>query len=160
LWYFVPMSAVHLAIFAAGCFAVVDSWMQPAIVRRRIGRLALFIGLLLVVGSLFNGLWSCLIYGRFYESTDYVFGFVPFWPFTEGWMEMRDARGELMGVSLRMQLIWLVFTTATWGVTVILYRFFHRRLSAGKSPERTECAGTPSASAIRGVILRWFGYPR
>ena len=75
------MSVLHLAVFAVGCLvAVMVSWREPGVLRRRIGRFALFVGLLLVVGSLFNGLWSCLDFNRLYHSTDYIFDFVPFWP--------------------------------------------------------------------------------
>jgi hypothetical protein len=69
-----------------------------------------------------------LVYGQFYESTDYVFGFLPFWPLTEEWIEAPPGAGG-MPVSFRqLQLVWLVFTATTWGITILACRFILYRL--------------------------------
>ena len=131
LWYLIPMGMVHLAAFLVGCGIVaVLPHRQPGTVGRRIGRLALFVGLLLLVGSVFNGLWSCLIWDRLYDSTDYVFDFMPFWPITRTVIDAPwgDERGRLIGVSLlQLQLIWLLFAAGTWGGTASLYRFLRKQ---------------------------------
>jgi hypothetical protein len=117
------MSLFHLCLFAVGwaILAFLPGKGQNHF-PRRVGRLGLFLGLLLVVGSLLNALWSCVVYGRFYESSDYVFGFLPFWPLTKYWIEMHGDDGQLMNVPLQLQFIWFVFTASTWGFTIFLYR--------------------------------------
>ena len=91
-WYLAPMSVVHLVAFLVGCIVLVLlPRKQPGMLLRRIGRFGLFISLLLVVGSLFNGLWSCLVWERLYYSTDYLFDFVPFWPISQS-MINRDRK--------------------------------------------------------------------
>jgi hypothetical protein len=131
LWYFVPMSVVHFAVFLLGFLVMaVLLWNERGVLARRTRRLALFIGLLLISGSVFNGLWSCLIWDRLYDSTDYVFDFTPFWPITRSVIDTPwgGERGGLMGVSLfQLQLVWLLFAAATWGVTIFLYRLLQKR---------------------------------
>jgi hypothetical protein len=131
LWYFVPMSVVHFAVFLLGFLVgAVLLRNQRGVLARCTRRLALFIGLLLITGSVFNGFWSCLIWDRFYDSTDYVFDFTPFWPITRSVIDTPwgGERGGLMGVSLfQLQLVWLLFAAATWGVTVFLYRLLRQR---------------------------------
>jgi hypothetical protein len=52
LWYLVPMSVVHLATFLVGAGLVAAlPRKQPGMVWRRIGHSGLFVGLLLLVGS-------------------------------------------------------------------------------------------------------------
>ena len=142
LWYLVPMSVFHLAAFVVGCIvlAVLARW-QPGTFRRRVGRFGLFMILFLLVGSFFNGLWSCLIYGRFYSSSDYVFGFIPFWPLYKQWVEMPDRHGHLMSVPLSLHILWFLFTAGTWGITVILYRLICRRQPPNRAARNSRRAG-------------------
>ena len=135
-WYLLPMSVLHLAAFVIGCVVLVV-WPRraPGVLIRRIGRFALFTILFLLVGSLFNGLWSCLIWDRLYDSTDYVFDFMPFWPITQSVIDAPwgDERGRLLGVSLfQLQLVWFAFAASTWLITIIFYRIFSRRLPPNK----------------------------
>jgi hypothetical protein len=135
LWYLVPMSVLHLAVFAVGCLtAVMVSRGRPGKLRRRIGRFALFIGLLLIVGSLFNGLWSCLVYNRLYHSTDHIFDFIPFWPIS--WIAVDtpwgDGHGQLFTPLFVLNFVWLVFAVGTWAVTAFLYQILRRRLPPNK----------------------------
>lgn len=94
----------------------------------------MFLALLLVVGALVNGLWSCLIWGRLYWSTDYVFDFSPFWPITQSVIDAQfgNLRGALFGVTIReLQAVWLLFALVAWGATVGLCRLCGRsRLAA------------------------------
>jgi hypothetical protein len=131
------MSVPHLAVFVIGslCLAV-SVRKQPGTFLRRVGRLGSFIGILLIVGSLFNGLWSCLVWGRLYVSTDYVFDFMPFFPITQWVIDapFGDGRGKLLGVSLfQLQLVWFLFAAGTWGVTLFLYRLVRRNFADHKS---------------------------
>jgi hypothetical protein len=124
------MSLFHLAAFVIGCgvlLVVTPNRREAGVLKRRMARLALFIALFLIVGSLLNGLWSCLIYGNFYGSADYVFGFVPFWPPTDSFIETRDAGGNFTGVSFAVQIAWLIFSAATWAVAVLIYRLILRK---------------------------------
>ena len=125
-FYFVPLSIAHIATFVVGSFTIAAfSWKRPAVLIQRIRRLLLFLSLLLLIGSFFNGVWSCAVWGRFYYSTDYVFDFTPFWPITQRVIDMPfgDQRGQLFGVTLtQLNLIWLLFALGTWGTTVLAYR--------------------------------------
>jgi hypothetical protein len=141
LYYLVPMSVAHLAVFAIGVVVVAAlAIKQPGTFRRRVGRLGLFLALLLIAGSLINGLWSCTVWGRLYYSTDYVFDFTPVWPITQQVIDMPfgDQRGQLFGVTLtQLQMIWLLFALGTWGVTALSYRAVHRRL---RHTDKTQAA--------------------
>ena len=88
----------------------------------RILRLAAFLILLLSTGSLFDGLWSCVIYGQLYTSGDYCCDFIPFFPITHGDV-FGDPKGRLIGVSmLQLQLVWGTFAISAWVVTILACR--------------------------------------
>ena len=146
MYYFIVMGLLHLALFAVGCLIfAAHAIRHRGTFLRRIGRFGLFLGLLLVVGSVTNGFWSCLVWGQLYFSTDYVFDFSPFWPIMQKVIDapFGDMRGQLFGVSLfQLQLVWLLFAAGTWAVTVLLYRMICRRPPANLSPEQT--AASPS----------------
>jgi len=143
-WYLLPMSVLHLAVFVVGCIILIFlPRKQPGTFKRRIRRFGLFMVLFLFVGSFFNGLWSCLIWDRLYDSTDYVFDFIPFFPITQGMIDrpFGNERGQLLGVSLfQLQLVWLLFAVGTWGVTIFLYRLVRRKQPANKSLQATAAA--------------------
>src|ERR1043166_3494406 len=125
-YYLCFMSVVHLVALGVGSaiLAALSSKQRGAKLRR-IRRFALYNGLLLLVGSIFNGLWSCLIWDRLYDSTDYVFDFIPFLPIGHWALDRPwgDERGRLLGVSLsQLQLVWLLFAAGTWGSATLLYR--------------------------------------
>ena len=141
-WYVYPfMWAVHLVIFFIGfIISAMLPLKQPGTLKRRTKRLGLFVLILLFVGALFNGLWSCLIWGRLYYSSDYIFDFSPFWPITRSIIDdpFDPRSGELFGVSLlQLQLIWLLFAAGTWAVTIYLYRIIRRRLAANAASQHT-----------------------
>jgi hypothetical protein len=131
LIYFMVMGVLHFAAFIVGCIILAGlAVRQRGRFLRRVRRFSLFVGLLLVVGSFANGLWSCLVWGRLYFSTDYVFDFSPFWPITQGLIDapFGDMRGQLLGVSLfQLQFVWLLFALGTWALTILLYRLICRR---------------------------------
>jgi hypothetical protein len=144
-WYVFPiMGVLHLALFIVGSVVLlVIPSRHPGVRKRRIGRFALFITLLLIVGAFFNGLWSCLIWGRLYFSTDYVFDFSPFWPITQSVIDgdIYFGRGQLLGVSLfQLQLVWLLFAAGVWAVTILLYRIIRHRSPPNKSLQATATA--------------------
>jgi hypothetical protein len=162
-WYLAPMSVVHLAAFVIGCIVLVVFSRKQGMLLRRISRLGLFISLFLVVGSLFNGLWSCLVWDRLYDSTDYVFDFVPFWPITQSMIDRLwgDGRGQLLGVSLfQLQLVWFLFAVGTWGATIFLYRLVRGHRPADKSPEPSSDGALSSAVAAPLAGRRWFSFLR
>lgn len=126
------MVVLHLAVFMVGCIIIpILPRKQPGTLGRRIGRFGLFVALLLIVGAFFNGLWSCLIWDRLYDSTDYYFDFCPFWPITRAMIDAPwgNERGRLLGVTLfQLQVIWFIFAAGTWTATIFLYRLVGRRL--------------------------------
>lgn len=121
-----------LAVFVIGCLVLaLLARTQPGIFLKWVGRVGLFLGLFLVVGAIFNGLWSCLVFGHLYDSADYVVDFFPCWPITQGVIDATwvNERGHLFGISLfQLQLVWFVFAAGTWGSTILLYRLIRRRL--------------------------------
>ena len=137
MWYFAVMGVLHLAIFTVGFIILAALFIkQRRDFIKRVGRFGLFMGLLLIVGSVLNGVWSCAIWGRLYFSTDYVFDFSPFWPITQTTIDARfgDKQGQLIGVSIfQLQLIWLLFAIATWAATIFLYRSICRQPQANKA---------------------------
>ena len=147
LMYLLMMGVFHFLVFIVACAAlgVLAIW-QRGTFRRRAGRLVLFLGLLLLIGSVANGLWSCTVWGRLYFSTDYVFDFSPFWPITQELIDVPfgDMRGQLLGVSLlQLQLVWLLFAGFTWAATILLYRLICRRPPANKSVEPNRRPAAP-----------------
>jgi hypothetical protein len=124
------MSVVHLLAFLLAYVALaVVLHAKPRVLARRTRQIALFIGLLLLAGSLGNGLWSCLVWDRLYDSTDYVFDFTPFWPITRRVIDAPwgDERGRLLGVSMfQLQLIWFFFAAGTWGSAAVVYRLVRK----------------------------------
>jgi hypothetical protein len=141
LLYLIVAGLLQLIAFGIGCLALaVIQRKQPGTWLRCVGRFGLFLGLLLLVGSLFNGLWSCLVWGRLYYSTDYFVDFAPFWPITQERIDrpFGDLRGQILTGSLfQLELVWLLFALSTWGVTIYLYRTLHRTISSKKSLEPT-----------------------
>ena len=131
-YYLLPMSVLHLVIFIIGfCVVLFLPRKMPGALLEHTKLFALFLLMFLFVGAIFNGFWSCLIWGRLYNSTDYFFDFMPFWPITQRVIDAPwgDARGQLLGVSLiQLQLVWLLFAISTWGCTFTLFRFLSRKL--------------------------------
>lgn len=162
--YFMVMGAVHLAVFVVGCVVLAALAIRHrGTFLRRVRRFGLFVGLLLAVGSFFNGLWSCLVWGRLYYSTDYVFDFSPFWPITQGLIDapFGDMRGQLLGVSLfQLQLVWFCFAAATWAVTVLLYRLIRRRPPANHALQPTPGGAGSSASRSTFTGPAWLSFCR
>ena len=100
LIYFVGMGILFLPVFLLTCTGLAFlRGATPGWLSVKIRRLALFMGLLLLAGSIFNGLWSCLIWGHLYWSADYLLDFTPFFPVTQGRVEFPfgDVRGSLLG---------------------------------------------------------------
>jgi len=131
------MVVLHLAVFIVGCVILsilsVLPHKQPGTLKRRIARFGLFMVLFLFVGALFNGLWSCLIWDRLYNSTDYYFDFCPFWPITRAVIDAPwgDERGRLLGVTLfQLQLIWFIFAAGTWTVTIFFISAYSQTTAA------------------------------
>src|SRR5947208_14690753 len=129
-WYLFLMASVHIVVCAVD--SAISAFMpskHPGGKLRRIARLGFFNLLLLIVATMFNGLWSCLIWGRLYDSTDYTFDFVPFWPITQAVIDSPwgNDHGHLLGVSLfQLQLVWFLFAAGTWAVTIFLYGLLRR----------------------------------
>ena len=137
IWYFTVMGVFHIAIFAVEVLVLAAlAIKQRRDFIKRVGRFGLFMGLLLIVGSVLNGVWSCAIWGRLYYSTDYVFDFSPFWPITQTRIDARfgDKQGHLIGVSIfQLQHIWLLFALATWAATISSYRYICKQPQAKAS---------------------------
>jgi hypothetical protein len=156
LMYFMVMGALHLAVFVVGCIILTAlAIRQRGTFLRRVRRFGLFVGLLLVVASFSNGFWSCLVWGRLYFSTDYVFDFSPFWPITQGLIDapFGDMHGQLLGVSLlELQLVWFLFAAATWAVTILLFRSVCRQ-----PPANHALQSTPGSGSATRFTSRWPG---
>ena len=91
-----------------------------------IERIGLFSSLLLLTGSILNGVWMGAVYQRLYSSQDTVVDCYPFIPFGH-WVLDQEYGGEtgalLNGAELwHLQALWLLFAATAWGLAVFLYR--------------------------------------
>jgi len=132
LFYLTFMGFMQVLLFVLGSFLVaLLPRKRPNLIARRIVRLGIFLGLLLGLGSLFNGFWGCLVFNRLYYSADYFIDFIPFWPITQGVIDapFGNERGKLLGVTLtQLQLVWCAFSLGTWCAIGILYWLISRAL--------------------------------
>jgi hypothetical protein len=140
-WYWAFMSVVHIVLFALGVGVLALALrFRRGQFRSWFVRWALFSVCLFITAGLASGLWSCLVFGRLYWSTDYIFDFTPFWPVTQRTLDhsFGGQVGGLLGISLlQLQALWLLFATITWGAAALLYRFFLRRNASGLATQRT-----------------------
>lgn len=136
--YIMPMSIFHLLAFIVGCIVLAClNRKQLSTFKTLAVRFGLFIVLLLAVASLFNGLWSCLIFDHLYYSTNYVFDFTPFCPVTLMAVnpQVVDLFGRPFGTTLfQVDAVWFIFALCTWVVTVLLYRLFVRKILKSQTP--------------------------
>jgi hypothetical protein len=130
-YYFYFLAPFHAAVSVIGSIGMtIVPWRTRTSLLNRVGSFVAFLILLLLVGMVFSGIWSCTIWGRYYYSTDYVFDFVPVWPITQATIDARfgDETGRLMGLTLfQLKMIWLLFALTTWGMTFVLNRWFRGR---------------------------------
>ena len=126
------MAVLHCGVFIIGCLVLFFlSRKKPDVLRKRVFNFGLFLLLFLIVGSLANGIWGCLIYNRLYHSVDYIFDFTPFWPVT---LNVDRPHVEGYGTTPgQLNAIWFTFAAFTWAVTVALYRLSHRKLQKARS---------------------------
>ncbi|HEY2343554.1 MAG TPA: hypothetical protein VGH90_11010 [Chthoniobacteraceae bacterium] len=126
-FYLILNGALYLVIFPIGCIACFffrrAGWPRYW---GRVGRFALVLGLLLVVGAGFSVLWTEFVYGRLYYSTDYVSDFFPYLPITQGILDS-DFDGEVGGLLsassvFELEVVWFIFAATTWIVTIWCYR--------------------------------------
>jgi hypothetical protein len=134
LWYLSGwVLPFHVLVFLLGCVVFgVLAWMHRGSFFKRVVRLGSFISLLLVFGALFNGLWSCLVFGHLYYSADYVSDYTPFWPITRGIIDFQfgETRGQLFGVSLlQLNLVWFLFALGNWGLVVGSYSLIFKGMN-------------------------------
>ena len=138
-WYWAFMSVVHAAVFAlgVGVFALASRFRRGRF-RSWFRRWTFFTICFFITAGLTNGLWSCLVFGRLYWSTDYIFDFSPFWPITQRVLDYRfgDQVGGLLGVSLlQLQALWLAFAVCAWVSGYALYRWYLRRRESSLTAE-------------------------
>jgi hypothetical protein len=119
--YVVGIGVLHFLFFLTACWMLALSPKpQWGVWRRKIGRLALFLGLLLMAGAVFDGFWCSIIYDRLYFCFDPICEFTPYLP-TFG-----ASQEHLLGstTDAELLLVWLFFALGTWGTTIFLYRSF------------------------------------
>jgi hypothetical protein len=125
-WYWGPTSVVHLGLFLVGFFGIAAvSFYRRGYFWQWTRRWAIFNVCLFITAGLANGLWSCLVFGRLYWSSDYVFDLTPFWPVTQRTIDapFGDQVGGLFGISLlHLQALWMLFAICTWVAAFALYR--------------------------------------
>ena len=152
LWYLFLGLIVHHLFFVAGCICII--FVQRY---RRSGydtsvwRWGQFNVVFLLVASAIAGFWSCLIFGRFYTSSDYVCDFNPFIPINQAVINARFGNrvGHLNGITIRqLQLIWAAFAVITWGLALSIY-FRIRRLVSWLSERRNQSV---QPTAGRGAV--------
>jgi hypothetical protein len=138
LCYFIFIGIVYALGLIFGC--LIAALLPPRTLNaywKRVIKLTLFVSLLLVVGNITSGLWGELIYGHMYYSSDYCgIDFLPFFPITQHLLDAEfgnDPHG-LLGVTLtQLNLMWLLFTLGTWGITIFLYRLIYRKMALSET---------------------------
>lgn len=142
LWYLFLGGLVHLLFFALGCICLIFVHLYARSgYRALVWRWGQFNLVFLIVASAMAGVWSCLIFGHFYTSTDYISDFSPFIPITQGVIDARFGNqiGHLYGITLQqLQLLWMGFAAITWALALWIY-FRIRRLgaSSNEGPNRS-----------------------
>ena len=94
-------------------------------------RLAILFFFVSVLGAVVQIPWSTLIYGRFYVSADYVFGYLPFMPVTQAEIDrpFGDSVGALNDISITwLIIIWAAFTLPVWIGAIWLRNQVWRRI--------------------------------
>ncbi len=97
-----------------------------------VGRLTLFLIVLLAVSAVAQMIWSSFVWGRLYHTPDYVFGYLPFVPITQHELDTKFAgqAGSLNGVTLmHVNLIWSLLTLGVWALSYWIYRRLRPRFS-------------------------------
>lgn len=96
--------------------------------------LALFLVLLAIFGGLFAIFWKFDVVERLYHSIDIdtETDFLEFFPPTQEFITRvwYQDQGRLLSASMfQLQLVWLIYATGVWSLTVICYSFIMRRIS-------------------------------
>src|SRR5688572_8372038 len=126
LYYFVPLSVVHIAAFIAGSLVIMAlSRRNTPGLFRRIRRFGLFLALLLVAGSLFNAESRCVLSVILYLRTNNNLDSIPSRPTTQRVVgrPFWYLPGQLFGITVsQLNFVWLLFALGTWAGTVLSYR--------------------------------------
>lgn len=136
LWYLLPGGILHSLFFGLGCVFLifVQLWTRSGY-GKLLWRWGQFNIVFFLVAVAVNGFWSCLIFGHFYTSTDYIADFSPLVPIMQSVIDARFGNqvGHLYGITLRqLQLIWLAFSGITWVLALSIY-FRIRRFASSPS---------------------------
>jgi len=92
--------------------------------------------ILLIFGCLFNSIWNWQIAGQLYYNWDVLLDYTPFWVIRREILNpphnLEPSSGLAEGFMFwHLQLIWAIFTIATWLLSYLGYRrVFQPRLSA------------------------------
>jgi hypothetical protein len=115
-------------------FMMILGWFR--ISRPKISTLLIFQAYLLISAMIVNGLWSCIIWGRFYWSVDYTSDFSVFMPIRRSQVaDFWGAKmtGGLNGTTLtQLNLIWASFAVLAWVIAVFATRWFNPLLVKSK----------------------------
>lgn len=88
-------------------------------------RVGIFLILLLFYGAIGQIIWNSAVFGKLYYSTDYVFGYLPFYPITQAEInaEFAGERGALLnGSSLwTVNSVWSIITACVWITATLSY---------------------------------------
>lgn len=129
-YYMVLVGVFYLCVFILAAFFIA-CWEslgpQPGLMAyfRRMGRLALFLALLLLVGDFFGVIWTAIIHNRMYYNPGYDgVDFVPWYPLTRDLVDATYGAdtGRLIGVKFwQLEVIWFVFAVSTWTTTMMAF---------------------------------------
>jgi hypothetical protein len=135
IFYLWVVGTICGVVFLCGCLSA--AFLVPRTRKAyfaRVTKLGGFFLIFLFVGAVFEYIWGALIEGHLYQNVDYFLDFLPFWPITRATVYDPFNSGRLLGVTLiQLQLVWLLFTIGTWGITLLLYKLVTRR--SGREPK-------------------------
>lgn len=133
-WYLLPGIAFHILAVVLSSIGI-RAIRSVSRYRPKFSTAMIFQGYLLIAAMIANGIWSCVIWGRFYWSIDYTADFSVFMPFvrnqvTGGWSA--TYYNSLNGVSLtELNMFWLIFALGAWTAAFFATRWKIRRNRMG-----------------------------
>lgn len=142
LLYLYLMALPHLLVVVASVpIVAVASSFDWSRIKQRLFKVSIFVLVLLISGAAGVFVWSTFVWGRFYYSTDYVFGYLPVVPITQSEIDapFGGKTGALNGVSLAfINMLWALLSVGVWTGAAFASRSLWRALNRKAHALHTE----------------------
>lgn len=124
VFYLFPGLLTH-AIFLVISMALIIPFDSSRFYPSKISTILIFNTAFMLFAMMSNGVWSCLVWGSSYYSTDYISDFSPFYPIRQGVIDSRfgDEIGSLNNISLAsLNSTWFFYALLTWVMSFLATR--------------------------------------